>query len=149
VPGTYALVLACAVEGTIEIGRLGELRVRPGYYVYVGSAFGPGGVAARIRHHLRPAARPHWHVDYLRAVTRVEEIWYTHDASRCEHAWAGLLAGARGSSTPLVGFGASDCACATHLVYCSARPSWPSFRRRARDCRPARWIVQQLMEADR
>ena len=41
--GTYALVLSCTTEQRIAIGRLGVLDVRPGCYVYVGSALGPGG----------------------------------------------------------------------------------------------------------
>ncbi len=63
VPGTYALVLACAVANRIRIGRLGLLRLRPGSYVYVGSAFGPGGLHARISHHQHVTQSPRWHVD--------------------------------------------------------------------------------------
>ncbi len=37
-PGTDALLLACATEQSVVVGRLGTLSVRPGYYIYVGSA---------------------------------------------------------------------------------------------------------------
>jgi hypothetical protein len=37
-PGTYALVLACKKIGTVRIGRLGDLALQPGVYIYVGSA---------------------------------------------------------------------------------------------------------------
>ncbi len=47
-PGTYALVLACQKTGRVRIGRLGVLALQPGFYVYVGSAFGSGGLAARL-----------------------------------------------------------------------------------------------------
>ena len=57
--GTYALVMTSDSEQQVVIGKLGRLRVRPGYYVYVGSAFGPGGLKARIAHHTRIAVRPH------------------------------------------------------------------------------------------
>ena len=50
--GTYALVLSARAGGIIRIGRLGELRLQSGIYVYVGSALGPGGVRARLMHHL-------------------------------------------------------------------------------------------------
>jgi len=43
-PGTYALLLSSATDSSIRVGRLGDLRLRPRYYVYVGSALGPGGV---------------------------------------------------------------------------------------------------------
>jgi hypothetical protein len=35
--GTYALLLASATDALIRVGRLGNLRLQPGYYVYVGS----------------------------------------------------------------------------------------------------------------
>jgi Uri superfamily endonuclease len=68
------------------MGSLGRLQLRPGYYVYVGSAFGPGGLRARIEHHARPAVRPHWHIDYLRRYTRLEAVWYC--GQRCEYECA-------------------------------------------------------------
>ena len=52
-PGTYALILRASTAQTIQIGRLGDLVMQPGYYIYVGSAFGPGGLAARVGRHLR------------------------------------------------------------------------------------------------
>jgi Uri superfamily endonuclease len=36
-PGTYALLLSSATDAVIRIGRLGDLRLQPGYYVYIGS----------------------------------------------------------------------------------------------------------------
>jgi Domain of unknown function DUF123 len=65
-PGTYALVLRCSTTRTVRIGRIGTIRLMPGWYVYIGSAFGPGGLRARIGHHTARAARPHWHIDHLR-----------------------------------------------------------------------------------
>ena len=40
-----------------------------GKWYYVGSALEPGGLRVRIAHHARIAARPHWHIDYLRRHT--------------------------------------------------------------------------------
>jgi len=70
-PGTYILILKSAVTRRVRVGRLGNLQLCPGYYVYIGSAFGPGGLRARIDHHQRLAKRPHWHIDYLRRHTRL------------------------------------------------------------------------------
>ena len=50
-PGTYALLLRASKEQTIEVGALGAMPVRPGMYVYVGSAFGSGGLQARVGRH--------------------------------------------------------------------------------------------------
>jgi Uri superfamily endonuclease len=48
-PGTYALLLPSAKDVVIQVGRLGALRLQPGYYAYVGSALGSGGVlVARV-----------------------------------------------------------------------------------------------------
>lgn len=50
-PGTYILILKSAVTRRVRVGRLGNLQLCAGYYVYIGSAFGPGGLRARIDHH--------------------------------------------------------------------------------------------------
>ena len=123
-PGTYALVLCAPHEADVVVGRLGKLHVRPGYYVYVGSALGPGGLAARLRHHLTPARTPHWHIDYLRRAVAIERIWYAIGGARQEHAWARVLEHTPGSILPMPGFGASDCACAAHLFYFESAPSF-------------------------
>ena len=129
-PGTYAFVMACASHQRVEIGKLGGLRARPGFYVYVGSAFGPGGLRARIAHHLKISARPRWHIDYLRPLMDPTEIWFTYDSRRREHQWAGVLASISGAAIPLKGFGASDCRCESHLYFFSFRPSGVGFQRR-------------------
>ena len=126
--GTYALVLCCWRPGRLGIGRLGVLRVRPGFYVYVGSALGPGGVGARVRHHQRAGGRPHWHIDYLRPRADLVEVWHVHDTRRREHQWASIVSGLDDASVPLQGFGSSDCGCASHLFYFETRPSVRAFR---------------------
>lgn len=128
--GTYALILRARSAQRVRIGALGHLGLRPGVYVYVGSAFGPGGVRARLKHHLSHSPSPHWHIDYLRRATELDQVWYTHDPVRREHAWADLFRSARGAVIPLRGFGASDCRCASHLFYFESPPDFPTFRRR-------------------
>jgi Uri superfamily endonuclease len=127
VPGTYALVLACASARRVRIGRLGLLHLQPGYYVYIGSAFGTGGLRARISHHEHIAQRPRWHVDYLRRRARLEVVWYIAGA-RCEHEWAACIGIMPGAATPMLGFGSSDCDCAAHLFWFKDRPSASSHR---------------------
>ncbi len=131
--GTYALVFHCDHPVSVMAGRLGGLQLLPGYYVYVGSAFGPGGVKARIEHHLRISERPHWHLDYLRPHLQAQEIWFTYDKLRREHQWAGELSKRYGARRPFPGFGASDCHCSTHLFVFGYKPSFVSFRRLMRD----------------
>ena len=128
-PGTYVLVLACNVAGKLTVGRLGTMELRKGFYVYVGSAFGPGGVRARVLRHLRDTERCHWHIDYLRERARVVEVWRREEPLRREHEWAAAVSKMRGASVVRRGFGSSDCRCETHLFYFARRPSVRAFRR--------------------
>jgi len=132
-PGTYALILNSTRKKNIRIGKLGALQVKRGFYVYVGSAFGPGGLRARISHHQRSASRPHWHIDYLTPHLQLDEIWYTYDPVYREHEWAGILAARRASQIPLPGFGSSDCRCNSHLFFFHSRPSSRSFCRNVKN----------------
>ena len=132
-PGTYALLLRAADEQSIEVGALGDMAVRPGTYVYVGSAFGPGGLRARVGRHARGDGALHWHVDYLRAVTTLGAVWYTHDPERRECTWAETLRSLSGATVPVNGFGASDCVCPAHLVRMDPAPSVSAFRTRLRE----------------
>ena len=51
--GTYALLLACHSAASLQVGRWGLLHTLPGNYIYVGSAFGPGGLESRLSRHFR------------------------------------------------------------------------------------------------
>jgi len=119
--GTYLLLLECDKQVELSIGKLGNMTTEPGYYLYVGSAFGPGGIQARINHHMQIAVRPHWHIDYLRTVAGVVDAWCVY-GYRYEHEWAHSLMQIEAAAMPLKGFGSSDCDCATHLFYFRRRP---------------------------
>lgn len=127
-PGTYAVVLEALEHGRVPIARLGELALSDGVYCYVGSALGPGGLAARCRHHERLAARPHWHLDYLRPHCRIIGFWVAPGPTRCEHAWAQALGAQPSARWPLPGFGASDCRCPAHLIWLPETPTGAALR---------------------
>ena len=116
--GSYLLLLELKRDRRIEIGRLGRLSFGKGWYVYVGSAM--QGLAARLARHLRHRKRFHWHIDYLRqAADRVLALPIRSSRrEECDLARdiASLLA-----PGPL-GFGCSDCACPTHLLWSAADP---------------------------
>ncbi|MFQ5983519.1 MAG: DUF123 domain-containing protein [Woeseiaceae bacterium] len=127
-PGTYTLLLALEAPTELQVGCLGRLGFAAPFYLYFGSAFGPGGLAARIRHHLQPIRRAHWHIDYLRQVAAVRGAWYTSDAACLECAWANAALALPGvSSVPR--FGSSDCRCQSHLIAAHSLPSLSAFRR--------------------
>ena len=129
-PGTYALIFSACHKHQSEIGKLGTLELKPGFYIYVGSAFGPGGLKARIDHHRKRAGRPHWHIDYLGPFLKLIEIWYTYDPVQREHLWAQIILNTRGTSVPLDGFGSSDCRCIAHLFFRNTKPSIRTFRQK-------------------
>lgn len=120
--GTYALILACIKSGSVEVGKLGGLDLNKGYYLYIGSAFGPGGVRARIKHHLYSTAAPHWHIDYLKSHCSLRELWVDYSTVRHERSWAQKIAQCAHAHIPLGGFGASDTRTASQLFHFARRP---------------------------
>jgi Uri superfamily endonuclease len=126
-PGTYVLVLRFSKRLEIVAGKLGVLAVQPGFYVYVGSALGPGGLAARVGRHCRREKTRRWHDDYLRAEANLEEVWYAAGKSHRECQWASAFRTLPGASVPLTGFGASDCGCHPISSTSRCRLPWPIF----------------------
>jgi len=119
-PGSYALVFSLAERRAVRVGALGSVVLKPGFVIYVGSAFGPGGLRARVSRHARIEKPLHWHIDYLRCHLELEEAWLTTFVERREHEWAGRLGGRL--EIAAARFGASDCRCASHLFHTAARP---------------------------
>ncbi len=123
--GTYTLVIYLSRAQTIRIGALGEFNFPRGYYLYIGSAM--NGLAQRIARHVRPDKKMHWHIDYLLAHAQIKEVWAHQGADRLECLWAQAALALPGARIIVPRFGASDCDCATHLVYFAKRP--PSLAR--------------------
>ena len=107
---------------------MGIVTIEPGFFIYVGSAFGPGGLKARVGRHFRTEKRLRWHIDYVRAVTEPCHAWCSNDSDRLEHHWAGAIARLAGVST-IQGIGSSDCSCEGHLFACQVLPSSSTMRR--------------------
>jgi Uri superfamily endonuclease len=125
--GTYILILHLDIETRLTIGQMGLYNFSAGWYAYVGSAFGPGGLRARLRHHLTPVKKPHWHIDYLRITASIQTIWYMISAQIWEHRWAQTLRLLPDATTPVPRFGASDCRCPTHLIGFPVPPDFVRF----------------------
>jgi Uri superfamily endonuclease len=137
--GTYALLLRLSAGQTIQIGKLGSFEFPAGHYLYIGSAFGSGGLAGRLGRHLvpdRPGKSPHWHIDYLRRQAPIIAIWFgVHDLPR-EHDWAEQTRQLPGSNYPAPRFGASDCRCHSHLFHFHQRPDAGLFAASLSHCFP-------------
>ncbi|MBI5878890.1 MAG: GIY-YIG nuclease family protein [Chloroflexi bacterium] len=122
-PGTYALLIRLPRRIRLAIGALGVHDFPPGWYVYVGSALGPGGLRARVARHLRADKHPHWHIDRLLAAGQVRGLWLAPGPERRECDLAQALMRANDSRIPVAGFGAGDCDCTSHLLWFKRRPT--------------------------
>lgn len=122
--GTYLLILRLDAEiKQLPVGQLGYFDFVPGYYFYVGSAYGSGGLPARLAYHRRRIkAHPHWHIDYLRPYTTIVETWSVGCTTRLECRWAQALAQTPGFSLPIYKFGSRDNGCYSHLLYAERKP---------------------------
>lgn len=118
--GCYHLVFYLREPARLRVGSLGEHTLAAGWYVYTGSAFGPGGLAARVARHRRGGAL-RWHVDYLARKAELVDVVLLPDEVRreCEHAQS--VRALPGASVPIPRFGASDCRCPAHLAYFAER----------------------------
>ena len=122
-PGSYALLLNLDQPHRFEIGSLGTVQLQTGLYIYLGSAWGPGGLRSRVLRHLRGRGALRWHIDYLRRVAQVLGVYTLPGLAktpkiRLECLWSQALAIHPGAFLPVSGFGASDCraGCLAHLV---------------------------------
>ena len=125
-PGTYALIMRCSQSSQVSCGALGLLHIQPGWYIYIGSAFGPGGLRSRLSRHLDSSRPQRWHIDALKPAVKIHSIWLTTDPRRLEHAWAAACLAAPGLAVPWHRFGASDCRCPAHLFYSVNQPDLPT-----------------------
>ena len=118
-PGAYLLAIDLKRRLTLEVASLSRSRrapvLMPGRYVYCGSAYGSGGLRARIARHLKRHKAIRWHVDRLTSAGHVVGMGAVAGGSECE-LFTGLCV-LPDISVPLPGFGSSDCRnCAAHLA---------------------------------
>ncbi|MDI3550219.1 MAG: hypothetical protein PWQ15_1322 [Methanobacterium sp.] len=116
--GTYCILIELNIDQSIEIGRKGAIEFKSGFYVYVGSAL--NSLGGRIKRHLLPTKKMHWHVDYLldNPNSHIIEVFFNDDGVKHECELAAQIAeGCEG----VPGFGCSDCRCQSHLFYFSSK----------------------------
>lgn len=116
--GCYVLILQLSRARPITVGRSGKVLFPRGIYLYVGSAFGSGGLRSRVGRHLRGDGRWHWHIDYLRSAADVHGCFYTVTDRPLECEWSQALAALSNATIPVPHFGSSDCrsGCRSHLI---------------------------------
>ena len=114
--GVYILVFHLAKPTSIAFDRKGTRHTFPkGWYLYAGSACGPGGLHKRLTRHQRRIAdgkKMHWNVDYFREHALLSELWYYEtDDCRFEHHWAQTVADLKWATVPVPKFEIGRASC--------------------------------------
>ena len=96
-----------------------DVFLKRGSYIYVGSAFGAGGLSSRIHRHLRRDKKQHWHIDQVTSKDICQfhgVVAFTNEKIECEIANS---LSKNGEITPIKDFGNSDCRenCISHFLY--------------------------------
>jgi Uri superfamily endonuclease len=113
--GAYALILRLEKEAAIDLPRLSPAPIAPGWYLYAGSAYGPGGLRARLARHFRPAKKLHWHIDRLTSIYAPAAALSVPGGDEC--AVVSELIASGTFRFAFAGFGATDCRqCKSHLL---------------------------------
>jgi sugar fermentation stimulation protein A len=122
--GNYLLILYLAADRRINVGALGDIHFRKGYYIYVGSA--KQNLSQRIGRHLRRRKKLFWHIDYLREIADDCTAVPIRSSVNLEHELAERIGEI--SDWQIPDFGSSDCRCPTHLFGMTVHPlKDPSF----------------------
>ncbi|ODS35873.1 MAG: hypothetical protein A7316_03185 [Candidatus Altiarchaeales archaeon WOR_SM1_86-2] len=110
--GSYVLLIELPGDSEIQIGGLGKIKFRKGFYAYVGSAL--NGLEKRIERHFRAEKKFHWHIDYLLSSGEIKDVIYAETAEKKECCIAEILAKNLEVTRK---FGSSDCNCIGHLFF--------------------------------
>jgi sugar fermentation stimulation protein A len=117
--GNYLVILEMPKPAKAEIGALGVLPFKAGWYVYAGSA--RKNLSNRISRHLRKNRKQkHWHLDYLCPLAKTIKALPFLTYSNLECDLAAALEALGGKGVPR--FGSSDCRCKSHLYYFKNSP---------------------------
>jgi sugar fermentation stimulation protein A len=116
--GSYILLLKLKERLNIDVGKLGRVSFKKGFYLYVGSAM--ANLSKRIERHRHLRKQHHWHIDELRAVAEFHSALAIRSSARLECDIAKALL--RIAHWRIPGFGSTDCGCDTHLFGMSIDP---------------------------
>lgn len=132
------LLLTLPAPAELQIGRNRTISFQVGLYCYVGSALGPGGLAARLGRYASGTGRRHWHIDYLLPQAQLTGALVIEDPHKLECSWAAWVGDQ--ARACVQGFGSSDCRCAGHLFLLGVPAEGVMFVERARRELHARWV---------
>lgn len=116
--GSYFLYGKLPRDKSLNIGSLGRLRFRKGYYLYIGSAM--NSLKSRIQRHMKKNKLLRWHIDYLVPVLENLKPIPIRSSESLECLLSMELRRLNYEGIPQ--FGSSDCNCQSHLFYYNKNP---------------------------
>lgn len=115
VGGAYLLAVFLAKPFQFSASSIPVATMPAGWYVYAGSAQGPGGLRARVGRHLRKGKKPRWHIERL--TETATEMFAGLLISRRECDLIAQILKSTRFQVPIPGFGSSDFrVCSSHLA---------------------------------
>ena len=117
--GVYVLIIKIDKTISVAAGALGMRAFPEGLYAYVGSA--QNNLELRVKRHQSSEKRLFWHIDYLLNCKSAEVIEVlSRKAKKAEECKVAKVLDEQ--NEPIMGFGCSDCRCATHLFRLNSYP---------------------------
>ncbi len=114
-PGAYVLIIDLDEPLALDMPRKSPATLTPGRYVYCGSAYGPGGMRARVARHCKRQKAVRWHIDRLTMAGRIIAVHGEPGGRECD--LVDQVLATDGASIPAPDFGSTDCRrCPSHLV---------------------------------
>jgi Uri superfamily endonuclease len=110
--GSYILLIKLNNDQEIEIGKLGKISFKKGFYLYIGSAL--NGLENRLNRHFKVDKKTHWHIDYLLKYGKIIDAFYKESSFKEE---CDIVKNFENKLLSIPDFGCSDCKCKSHLFY--------------------------------
>jgi len=114
--GTYLLFIKIIEPVEITIKKK-SFFLNEGYYIYIGSAFGAGGLSSRLHRHLRKIKKKHWHIDQITTSKFSDIIGIGVLLKQRVECGLSEIIESMEKTVPITGFGNSDCEkkCISHF----------------------------------
>jgi len=111
--GIYVLVVRVFNDAVVRVGRLGNIQLKAGYYLYVGS--GQINVEKRVSRYFSKIKNPRWHIDYIlvNGTALAEKAIILNLSKRYECKISRFIESMGGEA--INDFGSSDCNCRSHF----------------------------------
>jgi Uri superfamily endonuclease len=136
--GTYIFFSLLRSTATIRINQSGKThRFQRGWYAYIGSAFGRGGLKSRLNRHYQGHGKGPWQIDFFRqGVHPHGRAWVSYQDRSLEAQWSAVFQLMTGVSVPVTNFGNSDDrgpaalkgVVRTHLFQINRKPKLAEFQ---------------------